>query len=768
MRLAASLILVLLMFGIGVEADVSAQIMEWSNTNRDAGKVTSFGYTTALPKTGALETLFAGTDEGGVYRSLNDGDDWFPTALVDVHTRALAVSDMNDALWVATYGNGAFRSDDLGETYTNPFSLLGGELDNVLSVAINTFTPLGVGDGDVFIGTDDNGIYYSSNDGATWTDITYNLNTETDEVIRSIVVKEDGAGIAGRDRVFVGTHGDGVWYIDYGAGSVLGAVWTEANGGETLDQSVVHAFTVEPSGVLYAGTDEGVFRSDDDGVNWTQVLDDVVARSLLVFTCGGTEYVMAGTDGDYVWRAATAVPGLWTQFNGLTAPPNGTVSGLRSSTVLALFFDEQEELLYAGTQDEGIHRSDDCGELWEQVSNLSLQDGYRVIQALLYDDQTGRLYGGTYGFGVIMSDDLGDIVLDWTSLNHGLTNPWVYSLALDRVNSMNYLYSGTWGDGVFRSTNGGETWLYSGLADRIVYDMDANDDHILFAATDLGEVYRTVDNGLTWQEIGVASTPIWALGIDHGVLANASDDVMYAGSFGDGAYKSTDQGFTWTQTGLTDAHVFDFTFGSVGAIVDAIFAATSKGVMYSTDDGTTWTVLNAGLTVVDARAVLFTGAELLVGTWGGGAFVYDVGLGKWVRDGMPGGHITTFAFNPGTGEVFSSLDDEGLFRKMFTPSVTATEDVLDGEVPDQFYLEQNYPNPFNPQTTIRFGLPVATETSLTIYDMLGRTVQVVQSGHLSAGIHEISFDAQKMAGGLYIFRLETPERMITRTMTLIK
>src|SRR5690606_21741607 len=136
--------------------------------------------------------------------------------------------------------------------------------------------------------------------------------------------------------------------------------------------------------------------------------------------------------------------------------------------------------------------------------------------------------------------------------------------------------------------NGGESWLFSGLPGRLVYDLDHSAAGVLYAATDRGEVSRSVDNGLTWQEIGVANTAIIAIEFD-------GPSTIYAGTFGAGVYKSTDGGFTWAQTGMTSGYVYDFVIGTHPETLtpNTLFAATAAGVQFSTDGGATWSIFEA-------------------------------------------------------------------------------------------------------------------------------------------------------------------------------
>ncbi len=85
-----------------------------------------------------------------------------------------------------------------------------------------------------------------------------------------------------------------------------------------------------------------------------------------------------------------------------------------------------------------------------------------------------------------------------------------------------------------------------------------------------------------------------------------------------------------------------------------------------------------------------------------------------------------------------------------------------------FNLEQNYPNPFNPSTVVRFTLDAGRQTSLKVYDLLGREVAVLVNGALPAGSHSVTFDAAGLPSGVYMYKLEAGGQSMTRRMTLVK
>jgi aminopeptidase N len=76
-----------------------------------------------------------------------------------------------------------------------------------------------------------------------------------------------------------------------------------------------------------------------------------------------------------------------------------------------------------------------------------------------------------------------------------------------------------------------------------------------------------------------------------------------------------------------------------------------------------------------------------------------------------------------------------------------------GDVPKSFVLYQNYPNPFNPRTVIRYDTPVEGLVTITVYDVLGRTVETLVNERKQAGHHEARFDGKELTSGLYFYRL---------------
>lgn len=90
------------------------------------------------------------------------------------------------------------------------------------------------------------------------------------------------------------------------------------------------------------------------------------------------------------------------------------------------------------------------------------------------------------------------------------------------------------------------------------------------------------------------------------------------------------------------------------------------------------------------------------------------------------------------------------------------------QLPESINLYQNYPNPFNPTTTIKFSLPKSDQVSLKIYDVLGKEIKNIFSGHLNAGDYSFDFDAENISSGIYFYVMKTNTFCDQKKMTVLK
>ena len=90
------------------------------------------------------------------------------------------------------------------------------------------------------------------------------------------------------------------------------------------------------------------------------------------------------------------------------------------------------------------------------------------------------------------------------------------------------------------------------------------------------------------------------------------------------------------------------------------------------------------------------------------------------------------------------------------------------ELPTGVALMGNYPNPFHTETTIGYVLPQASGVRLVVYDLLGHEMIVLVDGFQPAGRHAVRFAASDLPSGPYVYRLQAGNKIITRSMMLVK
>jgi hypothetical protein len=100
--------------------------------------------------------------------------------------------------------------------------------------------------------------------------------------------------------------------------------------------------------------------------------------------------------------------------------------------------------------------------------------------------------------------------------------------------------------------------------------------------------------------------------------------------------------------------------------------------------------------------------------------------------------------------------------------ITTGVEEKEAPVANRFSLAQNYPNPFNPNTIIHYTLNINGKVRLSIYDLTGREVAVLVDNVQNAGSHVAVFSGTGLATGIYFYKLQTTDQVMTKKMALVK
>jgi hypothetical protein len=338
------------------------------------------------------------------------------------------------------------------------------------------------------------------------------------------------------------------------------------------------------------------------------------------------------------------------------------------------------------------------------VSNTGMS--YFFTNAIVVKDS--NIFCGTLGGGVYRSVDGG---ANWTAVSESVTGDGI-SLA---VNSTD-VYVGSYNGVVYRSTNNGVSWdsADSGLpTTSVVLCLAANSSNV-YAGTYNG-VYHSIDNGATWDHFGLADHMIYSL------FLNGTN--LYAGAY-DTLFMSANNDTNWVSVRN------DMGYGtcrSLAASGSKLFAATENSVYYSTNNAANWNIIDSAL------------------------FSEKVVLALAVTDTM----------------IFAGAENSGVWQRTIS-DITTSVNAYSAETPNGFYLQQNYPNPFNPSTVIGYRLLVNGFVTLKVYNILGKEVATLVNETKNAGSYQVTFNAGKLASGVYFYKLQAGAFTNVKKLLLMK
>jgi hypothetical protein len=102
----------------------------------------------------------------------------------------------------------------------------------------------------------------------------------------------------------------------------------------------------------------------------------------------------------------------------------------------------------------------------------------------------------------------------------------------------------------------------------------------------------------------------------------------------------------------------------------------------------------------------------------------------------------------------------------YDPTVNVSESI--SEIPNDYVLHSNYPNPYNNSTKISYEIPVQSNVSIILYDVLGREVATLVNEVKSSGKHQFDFVENNLVSGVYFYTLRAGNFVRTNKMILLK
>jgi photosystem II stability/assembly factor-like uncharacterized protein len=339
------------------------------------------------------------------------------------------------------------------------------------------------------------GIYKSTDNGDTWTKLPNTVDQF--EVYAIYINRYDDifVGTNYRHRVYRSTD-DGETWVIINEGYETWECWAI---GENKDGTVMFAGD---------GQFEKLFRSTNYGDSW----EFVEYLTAITFAADSSSNIYCGTHY-----------GLFKSTDdGLTWNPTGLME-IPVNTILV----DNDSVLICGTgyysnTGDGVFYSTDYGETW---NSMGLK-GKEILSLAFTSNKT--LLAGSLIDGVYSTTDMG---LNWIQHNNGLFLKQAFRL---EVNNDDDIFVGSEVEGVFRSTNNGESFEQIGLPTSIVYNMDFMYDSLIIVATNSGvQKYNRITE--EWSNIGLQAVQ---------AVETDTNGVIYAATNGSGLFASVDMGET--------------------------------------------------------------------------------------------------------------------------------------------------------------------------------------------------------------------------------
>jgi len=351
---------------------------------------------------------------------------------------------------------------------------------------------LAVSGNNIFAGTtwDEEGIFLSTNNGASWTAVNTGLTGYALDVY--------ALAISG-NNIFAGTD-DGVYLSSNNGNS-----WTATG----ITNTDVCALAISGSNI-FAGTWDGVYLSSNNGSSWTAVnngLTGVAARNVHALAVSGSN-IFAGT-GEGVYLSSNN-GSSWSAIN----------TGLPTNIVSVEAFAINGSNIFAGTFEYGAFLSSNNGSSWTAVNTgLNTGNGIYVYSFVTSGNNifAGTGAGGSGGAGVYFSSNNGS---NWIEVNTSLED-CVLALAI----SGGYIFAGTLQDGVWKlplsqvgieetDNNASNIAVYPNpAADRVFINIKEKQDMIVQIYNVVGEcvLQRELNNGSNEIEISSLSKGIYVI-----------------------------------------------------------------------------------------------------------------------------------------------------------------------------------------------------------------------------------------------------------------
>lgn len=565
--------------------------------------------------------LYAGTYNDEIYKSIDAGYSWFHSSqgIQDysvVYT--IAIDPYNpDIIYIGTRGKDVldpppwkgivYRSVNEGINWSPVLENVGGsgQQDWAYDIVVNPKNHCMV-----FVAMHEYGVYRSLNCGDSW--LSMNDDGLTDQSGRALAINPNG--IDG-DALYYGT-----WHRT--------GVYKSTNNGDTWNNqflnSKIYSMDIDPRQpeVLYlADFYEGVLKTSNGGNSWSNIgLGENLIYSVMVNPLQHSQ-IFVGTAGNGIFRSEESGANWMHSQRGLI---NSLITGIQVNPT-------QSDQIFASTSRGGFHSSQNSGESWEQHNNGLFDLDARGL--VLHPQNPNQVYLWTYSGG-LFTCTLPDCT--WKQKNIGLPtmdlsansivaffpqneleneiiinekdilDAETKSVSYQALNDFKFfsnnparVYLATNANGVYRSTNGTDSWSPAGLSGKNVHKLEIHpiNSEIVYASIfNSSLVYTTSNSGGSWSSSQVPGGIVNDLEVSV-----AQPGIIYSATNG-GVYRRSGSE-AWQLVGLAGKVITALAIHPMDP--NLIIAGGQGAVYYSKDGGVNWIIGPADLSTMTVKTIEF-------------------------------------------------------------------------------------------------------------------------------------------------------------------
>jgi len=509
----------------------------------------------------SADTFYLVGDAGTFMKTTNGGAEWFRNANINgTSSRVNALSFINkDTGWICTDSGKIYRTNNGGISFTSQVSNIPYSLYDI------SFSDKDHG----WVSADSGFIYRTENGGGKWSKVYTNY----DVALYSISFRDKDTGFVCGEKgyLYKSTNGGLTWGLRSAGtintlrkisligdtvviGGLNGTVVLSVNGGLSFSPTnppvaggTFYSISYAGSGYIYTGSNNGKgYRSTNLGNSWSQLLSNTNTLNWLF----ATDFVSPRV-GLIGGRAGTILRPHPVNDSLMI---NERVSSETFRTVQN--FTGSSNVYVAGLG--GVaYRSTNNGSTW---TPLTLPSGITTMSAMCFTDPLKGVMVGASG-KINYTTDGGKT---WTGTTIGTARYWGVDI------KGNFGYAGNSSGTIVRTTNGGATWTtYSSVGSKYIYSVDVINDSVAYLSTGLQEnsIYKTTNYGFTWD-------PMFTMGTASLFSVKfANDSVGFAAGQKGQIYYTVDAGVTWTQ--VPSDTLYDYFCIDITNYPDGIISGTS-------------------------------------------------------------------------------------------------------------------------------------------------------------------------------------------------